>query len=292
MMRLDLVVIDGQNDFLASGNEPEGRRGALYVTNADKEAVLVANLIDRLGTKIAKIHSTLDSHHKNDSNHHIMWKGSDGSIAPPFTIVSYDDVKNQRWVPIMPFGVWEGKTIPSVEWAMKYTDALSKRGRNPLCLWPVHCEIGKWGSCVYSPLMEAYDRWCDETHRWIDYVTKGTWPWSEHYSALIADVPDPTRPETQMNTPLVKDVADADIVVWTGWAGSHCERWTALDAVNYFGAGNNDFLRKSVFLTDCCAPVGDIPGVTNFAKDREDFLNEVQSRGATLKTSTEFLKVA
>jgi nicotinamidase-related amidase len=292
-MRLDCIVIDGENDFLSSGNEPwnsERRCGSLLVTNADREAVLVADLIDRLGDKINKIHVTLDSHHKKDASHNESWKGQDGRMAPPFTLVSHDDVEAQRWLPVLPLGVWEGKVISSRDWALKYTAALEKHGRNMLCLWPTHCQIGTWGSCVYPPLSDAYDRWCDKTNRWIDFITKGAWPWSEHYSALIADVPDPTRQETQMNVELVKDVAEADMTIWAGWAGSHCFKWTALDAVNFFGKDSNDFLRKSTFLTDCCAAVGDQPGSTMFKDWREDFLKEVQSRGATLTTSTEFLK--
>jgi nicotinamidase-related amidase len=138
--------------------------------------------------------------------------------------------------------------------------------------------------------MESYNRWCEKTHGWIDFITKGTWPWTEHYSAIVADVPDPTRPETQLNTALIEDVNKADMVLWTGWAGSHCLRWTALDAINYFGTGENEFLRKSVFLSDCCAAVGDLPGSTMFADWRTEFLKEVQNRGATVKTAQEFLQ--
>lgn len=306
--RVDLFVVDGQNDFLASGNEPkdwpwpEGgpRRGALYVENADKEGVLVANMIDRLadpkvpsGHKISKIHPTLDQHHQNDGSHNIAWKGPDGKSPPPFTIVSHQDVMLQRWVPRFSIGIWEGKAIPSYQWALKYTEALEKNGRAALCLWPVHCPIGGWGSSVYHPLMQAYNRWCETTGGWIDWISKGHWPWSEHYSAMQADVPDPSRPETQLNVAVIQDAMEADIIAWTGWAGSHCLRYTALDAVNYFGKGENQFIKKSVFFEDASAAVSDIPGAPfKFSDWRKEFLDEVAKRGATVTRTTEFLKSA
>jgi nicotinamidase-related amidase len=296
-MRLDLIVVDGQNDFLATGLEPWNlakRRGALYVEKSDVEANLVADFVRRMGTKLFKIHATKDNHHRNDGSHNVAWKGPDGRCPDPFTLVSHDDVKVQKWVPRLPFGIWEGKQISSYQWALNYTDALEKRGRNQLCLWPVHCQIATWGACTYQPLLDSYDYWCDETGRWIDYWVKGTWQWTEHYSALVADVPDPTIPQTQMNANFIKNMMDTDVAIWTGWAGSHCTRWTALDAVNYFGQGHNEFLAKSVFFTDCCAPVTHPIQAINdmFAKWRDDFLAEVQNRGAKVTTSTEYLKTA
>jgi nicotinamidase/pyrazinamidase len=305
MKRIDMFIIDGENDFCASGDEPNDwpwpaggpRRGALYVEGANKEAVAVATMLDRLadknlptGHKISKLHSTLDAHHRNDGSHNVAWKGRDGIEPPPFTIVSHDDVLAHKWVPRFSVGLWEGKVIPSYQWALNYTAALAKNGRAPLCLWPVHCEIGTWGSCVYHPLMEAYNRWCAITNGWVDWITKGQFPWSEHYSAMRADVPDPTRPETQMNVGVINDAMQADVIVWCGWAGSHCLRWTALDAVNYFGVGNNEFIKKSVFLEDASASVGDIPGAPyKFTDWRKQFLDEVAQRGGVVTTTTKFL---
>ncbi len=305
--RVDLFVIDGQNDFLAAGTEsddwpwPEGgkRQGALFVQGANEEALLLAEMLDRLvdpanrsGHKIRNIHATLDSHHKKDCAHNTVWKdGQTGAVADPFTIISHQDVMDQKFVPTFAVGVWEGKPIPALDWAKKYTKALEERGRNPLCLWPPHCEIGKWGSQVYKPIMDAYDRWCDTTNSWIDFITKGSWQWTEHYSALLADVPDPTVASTQLNTATINDANEADIIVWAGWAGSHCTKWTAKDAVDYFGAGENDFVKKSVFLEDLCAPVVSPDAATTkmFADAREEFLKDMSDRGATITTSKKFL---
>jgi nicotinamidase-related amidase len=249
------------------------------------------------GHRIAKIHATLDSHHRNDIGHTTFWKGVDGKCPPPFTIINPEDVESQQWVPrVQAVRLKDntGKELTSLQYGLYYTRALKTKGRNPLLTWPVHCQIGKWGQLIYQPLSDAYDDWCEATNRWIDFVTKGQWPFTEHYSAIVADVPWPDRRETQMNVDLLNDCNQASRVIWTGWAGSHCTRWTGLDGVNYFGedpvgSGSNEFLRKSTFISDCCAAVGDLPGTTTFKDWRESFLNEVSRRGAQVMTLREFV---
>lgn len=312
MQRVDLFIIDGQNDFCASGKEPTswptpegGRRaGALSVGGADEEAVRVANMVSELAVPtterhlISKIHATLDSHHVNDCAHNTVWRDQQGNIPAPFTIVSHEDVKKHKYVPSFACGAWEGRTISAFDWALKYTKALEDFGRNPLCLWPEHCLIQSWGASVYHPLQEAYNRWERQTGKWIDYITKGQWPFTEHYSAMKADVPDPSRPETQMNAGVVNDAFGAEKIVWCGWAGSHCLKWTALDAINYFEPNDqekangkkNEFIAKSIFLEDASAAVPNPPGGPDFAQWRLDFLDEVVQRGGRVMKCDDLIR--
>lgn len=312
-MRVDLFVIDGQNDFCASGKEPMnfpmpegGRRpGALSVAGADEEAITVAKMIDALESDglqrslITNIHATLDSHHVNDCAHNTVWRDQNGQIVPPFTIVTHDDIVNHRYRPVLSTGVFDGKRMSAHDWALKYTEALAKNGRNPLCLWPEHCLIQSWGADIYHPLQVAYNRWAKRTSGWVDYITKGQYPFTEHYSAIVADVPDSTRHETQLNAPVINNAFNADLIVWCGWAGSHCLKWTALDAINNFepkdSNGNptgepNQFIAKSVFLEDASAPVPNPPGGPDFVQWRLDFLAEVTRRGGRVMKSSELIK--
>jgi nicotinamidase-related amidase len=246
-----------------------------------------------------KLHISLDEHHRNDGSHNVCWKDRHGNVTSPFTIITHQHVVDMEFVPTFAMGVWEGRPVAAREWALKYTAALEKRGRAPLCLWPVHCQIGTWGANVYHPLREAYDEWCEHVRGWLDPISKGTWPWTEHYSALQADVPDPTRRETQMNTAVVNDSAGADKIVWCGWAGSHCEAWTAKDGVNFFeptddekkAGAKNQFIEKCIFLEDACAPIPNPPGGPDFAKERQCFLDEMAKRGAAISTTTEVFRL-
>jgi len=291
--RVDLIVIDGQNDFL----EPTG---ALSVAGADKEADRVATMVADNIDAWDKIHASLDEHHLNDGSHNMHWRDRQGNVVPAYTIVSHDDVQSQKYRPGFRFGVWEGETVTARQWALNYTEALAKRGRASLCLWPPHCLIGTPGANVYEPLMQAYNKWCESTGAWINFISKGTWAFTEHYSALQADVPDPTKPQTQLNSSVINNVAGADKVVWLGWAGSHCLAWTAYDGVNNFEPSDadksngavNEFIKKCIFLEDACAPVpnpsGDVP---NFVQNRQDFLDEMEQRGAIISTTTDVIKL-
>ena len=114
----------------------------------------------------------------------------------------------------------------------------------------------------------------------VDYVTKGSNIWTEHYSAIQADVPDPADPSTQINTALIQTLMKADLVAVAGEAGSHCLANTVRDVANNFG--DDRLVSKIVLLTDATSPV---PGFEPF---QDDFLREMTARGMKLSTTTDF----
>ena len=290
MGNLALVVIDGQNDFCADGTEPAGIRGSLCVDGAGKEAILVANLIQKLGPKLASIIATLDSHQRNDCSIHKTWTDKQGNSPPPFTMVSQGDIEEERYLPRWESVPWGGRNISAKQWALFYTKALQQHGRSPLCLWPVHCQIGTWGNNVYPVLQHAYDDWCQKTQKFINYVVKGTFPYAEYYSAFGAAVHLPVCPEPRFNRHLYLHLRDHDRILWAGWAGSHCLRYSALDAIRHSQeCKDEDFARKCVFFEDACAAVADIPGATcKFSDWRRTFLDEVASLGAKVTNTRDF----
>lgn len=287
--KLHLCVIDAQNDFCSSGAGNLPHRGALYVENAEQEANCVAAMIRRLGSRISSIHASLDSHQYNDCSHHVRWRTADGRVPDPFTIVWHNDIVSGKYHLSTSIAEWNGVEIPAGQWALDYTAELEKSGRMPLCLWPVHCQIGSWGHNLYEPVAIAFNDWCAETGKLIDFQIKGQCAWTENYSAIRADVVDPGCPETGLNIKFLQSLQQADEIAWVGWAGSHCLRFTALDAINHFGPGANAIARKSVFFEDASAAVPDIPGSTvKFSDLRRQFLDEVVARGALLTTTLKY----
>ena len=109
---------------------------------------------------------------------------------------------------------------------MDYLKRLEAAGRYTLMVWPTHCEIGSWGHNVHADVRAAYNRWEESSLRTVTKIIKGTNPWTEHYSAIQAEVPDNDDPGTQMNVGFIKMLADADRVYITGEAGSHCVKAT------------------------------------------------------------------
>jgi len=263
--KVDLVVIDPQVDFCDPG-------GALFVKGADEDMKRLAAFVKRAGRKLNDIHVTLDSHHFVDVAHPVFWKNSAGEHPAPFTIISAADVKDGVWAPTLP-----GKFQRMID----YVTALEKGGRYPLCIWPPHCLIGTKGANIVPELSDELKGWCEAVMSTIDFVAKGSNPFTEHYSAIQAEVPDPEDPKTSINAPFVQTLMDADVVAVAGEAGSHCLANTVRDIVKQFG--DDSLVAKIVLLEDATSPV---PGFENL---QQQFIDEMVKKGMQLKKTTDFL---
>jgi nicotinamidase-related amidase len=263
---VDLLFIDPQVDFC-------NPNGALFVAGADEDVKRAAKMVKRIRNKINDIHVTLDSHHTFDIAHPIYWKDSSGKHPNPFTIITAKDVEN---------GVWT-TTIPSLyKRSLEYVKTLENNGRYPLCVWPPHCLIGSNGHAVAPELFDVFKECETENIAMVDDVTKGSNIYTEHYSAIQADVPDPEDPSTQINTRLVETLSKADIVAVLGEALSHCVAHTLTDIIDNFA--DVSYAKKIWLVTDAMS------SVTGFEKLGNDFLDKMKSLGVQFTTTTEFLK--
>jgi nicotinamidase-related amidase len=265
--RVHLLVIDPQNDFC----DP---KGSLYVTGADKDMSRVAKLINRLGSRLDDIHITLDSHRNVDVAHPVYWKNSKGENPKPFTLISVKDVESGVWTP----------TIPSCyKRSLEYVKELEKKGKYVLCIWPPHCLIGSWGHNVHPEVFDAASDWEKANIGMVDYVTKGSNPYTEHYSAIAAEVVDPGDPTTQINAKLIDTLEnDCDMLLIAGEAQSHCVRSTVNDIIKNFS--DPKVAQKIVILTD------GMSSVAGFEKFGEDFFNEAKAANVQFSTTTDILK--
>jgi nicotinamidase/pyrazinamidase len=271
MQQIELLIIDPQNDFC----DP---KGALYVMGAENDMTRLSVMVARLKDKLSDIHVTLDSHHLIDIAHPIFWMDSKGQHPGPFTIISEDDVKN---------GVWRATNPQFQSRVSEYVSMLANNGRYPLCIWPPHCLIGSWGYSVFPELFKTLLTW-ENDFAMVDYVTKGSNLWTEHYSAVQADVPDPSDPGTQLNWPLLETLQKADVILLAGEARSHCLANTVRDIANNFGEEN---IKKMVLLQDATSDVQPNPPGTNLFTDMgEGFVSEMMARGMQVSTTVEFLK--
>jgi nicotinamidase/pyrazinamidase len=264
-MRLELLLIDPQNDFCSP-------KGSLFVTGADQDSIRIADMIRRLKNKWSAIHVTLDSHHKMAIFHSIFWVDSHGNHPEPLiTVITVEDIL---------MGKWRTTNPQYQKRALEYARALKKNKRYILVIWPNHCLIGTWGHNVVDPVQKALAEWEDD-FKMVDYVTKGSNFWTEHYSAVQADVPDPQDPTTLLNTPLITTLANADLIPIMGEALSHCMANTIRDIANNFGDEN---IKKMVLIID---GTSNVPG---FEKLGQDFLVEMKGRGMQVEKSVDFLK--
>lgn len=265
MKNVHLLVIDPQVDFC----DPQG---TLFVPGAVEDMQRLAQMVNRLQRKISDIHCTLDCHQPMDVAHPAWWKDSNGKHPDPFTIISASDVRDGVWVP----------SIPQLRQRMiDYTSSLEQGGRYPLCIWPEHCLIGTPGNNIVDEVQRSFYDWGKGRGATVNFVSKGSNPFTEHYGALRAEVPDPTDVSTQTNTQLVEVLEEADLIVIAGEAGSHCLANTVRDIANEFQ--DPETVKKLVLLTDATS------AVPSFEQLQDDFIAEMTARGMQTTTTDDFL---
>jgi nicotinamidase-related amidase len=270
-MKVHLVIIDPQNDFMDTPN------AALPVKGAVADMKRLAKLIDRIGHRLDNIHVTLDSHHLIDIAHPTWWRDENGQRPEPFTIITAQDIADKIWVPRVP---------AFYQRSLAYAQQLEQEGKYQLCIWPPHCLIARTGHNVQADLDQALQRWSDKTIGIINYVTKGSNPFTEHYGALMAEVPDPEDPTTTLNTDFLDILQEADIIGLAGEALSHCVKETITQIADNI---DEKYLRKFYILTDCSSPVPAVPDGPDFPQIAADWLEEMKDRGMNLVKAEEFL---
>ena len=223
-MRTDLIIIDAQKDFCSDPATP-GYSGSLYVPGAEESAEKLAEVISRGKKQIDRVVLTMDSHYIYHIAHPLFWIDSDGKTPDVFTIITHDDVVTGKFTSRRP----EHRV-----WALEYTKRLAANGRYPLCIWPEHCIIGSEGFSLADPILQSVTAWERTKTTLAMRLTKGSNWQTEHYSAVQADVPDPRDPTTSLNTTFINSLLEADRILFSGQALSHCVANTLRDIAANF----------------------------------------------------------
>ena len=113
----------------------------------------------------------------------------------------------------------------------------------------------------------------------INFVPKGSCVFTEHYSAVKADVKYDGDPTTDINTGLVEPLKGTNDILIAGLALSHCVGFTLRDIIAEF---SEEQIKKIVLLTDATA------SVQGFEKQGEDFVNEFVAKGMRLSTTKNY----
>ena len=276
---IQLLLIDPQNDFCDVPADwcpidpltGQARTPALPVAGAHADMLRLAELIRAGAGGISAITLTLDAHHRFDIAHPTFWQTGTGGPVAPFTPIAAAQVRDGSFAP---------KDPAMRPRALAYLDALARRGRYTLMVWPVHCEIGSWGQAIHPALKAACNDWEDQHLAVAQKISKGSNPWTEHYSALQAEVPDANDAATQLNRALIADLDRASLILIGGEASSHCVRATTEHLVDNLPSGQPE---KLVLLTDCMSPVA------GFEAQHSAFLADMARRGLRLATSADML---
>lgn len=262
-MPICLLIIDAQNDFCSpSGN--------LFVRGADKDITLLSKMIEAHGNVIDDIQLTLDSHFLLHIAHPLWWRDPMGKKPIPFTLITEEDIKKGLWRPVNP--LWQ-------DWAMEYVQSLKKNNRYTLCIWPPHCIIGSEGASIHPTLFKAVSDWETKFYAIAPRTTKGSNPFTEHYSAVKADCLRADDPKTRLNTKLIDTLKRYDQILISGEALSHCVANTIRDIADEF---SEEQIKKFVLLEDATSSV---PGCEQIG---QDFINEYTAKGMQIAKTTNY----
>lgn len=233
-----LLIVDMQYDFCS----PEG---ALYVKGAEKDIVRLGKFISEYEAHINHIILTQDNHNVIDISHSVFWEDPDGNPPAAFTEISVENVLEGLWRPRF-----------EQDKAIEYIRKLECQGEFPHVIWPEHCIIGSYGAAIADEIMVPVKAWARRGN-FFDVVIKGTNPLTEHFGALMANVPLEDSPETQFNTALVDKLMRFENIFVAGEAKSHCVATTLKQMLNIDGLA-----QKLIILEDC---MSDVPGFETIA---------------------------
>ncbi len=294
-MRRMLFLIDPQRGF----TDPNIRKDyeyndflyeqvqELYVPGAEQDSIRTAALIDTFG-KDDDIMVTLDSHYVNHIANYTSWltKNSNGKWEPPapYTMLSVEDVAN---------GKFQIRNKALSKYSLDYVKKLRDNGRFALILWPLHCLIATPGFCIDKHIFASIVKWEITYGKVCVRVTKGSNYLTEHYSAVMADVPDPRDSSTSLNTALLsmlkgktlirngkKEMVEYDEILSGGQAKSHCWKFTLEDIAEHIGP---DVIPKFTLLEDATSPV------ETFEDVAEDFVKAMVKKGMKLAKTTDYI---
>jgi nicotinamidase-related amidase len=254
-----LLIVDGQVDFC------EG--GALPVTGATKDLERVAKMIDKHGQDIDDIQLTLDSHYHVHIGHSCWWQDSSGASPKPFTLITEEDVEKGKWRPVR--SEWK-------DWAINYIQTLKQ-----MVIWPDHCIIGGRGQIILPTLFDAVTRWEHKYTAMASRTTKGSNPFTEHFSAVKACVPHPEDEGTRLNGRFVRTLQQYDTILISGEALSHCVNATVSDVAAEFSP---DQVKKFVLLEDASS------NVTGFEVMGKQFTDDMVKKGMQIARTDTFFK--
>ncbi len=261
---MQMLIIDPQEDFC------NPHTGSLYVPGAEEDMSRLAALVSRLGSRLEAVHVTQDSHHQVQIFHSCWWQDAWGKPPPPFTLISAADAES---------GVWRAAHAPFQKRSLAYVRSLEEQGNYRLVIWPYHCIAGTSGHNIAAPLQKALAEWERAAWKPVHYQQKGGNPFTEHYSALRAEVFDVQDPSTGADARWLSQLQKADTLLVGGEALSHC----VLSTVRDLATLAPEMVCRMVLLTDAASA---IPG---FEEECSYFLKQMTGLGMQICSVRDFL---
>jgi len=271
--KVGLFLIDVQNDFC------DPSMGSLFVPGSENDNINICNFIYDNVAKISNIYLSLDTHFLFQIFHPSWWMDSQGNPPPPFTLISYEDLKQGKWL---------AKADP--KGSLAYCQELESVGKKQLCIWPYHCLLGSTGHAVNSCVQEAvlFQQTVKMTP--ARYEIKGNIANTENYSVLSPEVKKQV-PGGSFNADFYQALISNDKLYIAGQAAIHCVLETVKELERERG-GDKNLLSKIYILRDCMSPVPAVEDgqgnvLVDFPKIALDALDGWEKNGMNVVRSTD-----
>lgn len=275
--RISLLLIDVQNTFCIPGFElfVGGRSG----NGAVEDNIRLCEFIYQNLGRITHVTATLDTHMSQQIFHPVFFIDADENHPAPYTDIHADELRSGKWKfnpALAPqFGI-----APDYgqQMMVHYAEALEKKGKYALTIWPYHAMLGGIGHALASAVEEAV---FFHSHARLDqpeFEIKGDKPFTENYSAIGPEVLTGPMGEGlgSHNSKFIQHLQEVDKLYIAGQAKSHCVAWTVQDLLDDIQATDPE-LAKKIYLLDDCSSAVVVPGVV----DHTEAANEAYARFAT-----------
>jgi nicotinamidase-related amidase len=261
IVRIVVVNIDNQNDFVK-------KDGRLSVPGAVAAANRAARFIDVNRERITTIISSFDKHHLLHIFYAYWWQDAKGNHPQDFTEITYSDVQNGVWIPII-----------LKEWSENYVKALGS-----FTIWPIHCTAGTLGSAMVDVLAVALSIHSIVRKANPKSIIKGQNSRTEHYGIFKAEVVDPEDCKTKLNTYRLQQIAGYDLSYWFGQEKNHCVRRSLEQYIGWCEKNQSEAIGRMRYVEDCTSLLQLGP---EYEKDAENSVKSMVQKGMVVVRSTD-----
>ncbi|HIU63610.1 MAG TPA: nicotinamidase [Candidatus Avacidaminococcus intestinavium] len=269
-----LFIIDAQVGFCMPGAN-------LYVPGAENDVARLCEFIYRNKQSLAKVICSLDTHYVYQIFHSAYWRNEKGEMPEPYTIITYEDVIENKWQP-----------IANRELALDYLRQLEEASKYQLCIWPYHTMLGSVDHALQPILSESVFYQALFSNSPTEFILKGEEVLTENYSVCAPEVTvlhqqDKKIAVGEFNMALVEKLLKYDRVFIAGEASSHCVKATVEDILAVIKKTDPRAASKLYLLADCMSPVPALPGA-DFPQMAEEALQKFAKTGVHVVCSKEF----
>jgi nicotinamidase-related amidase len=254
--KISLLLIDVQNTFCIPNYElfVGGRSG----NGAVEDNMRLCEFIYKNIGNITHITATMDTHSAHQIFHPNFFVDANGNHPTPYSDIHVADLQNNKWK-FNPALAPQFNIAPEYgqQMMIHYAEALEKKGKYALTIWPYHAMLGGLGHALAPAVEEAIFFHSIARHTQAEFELKGNKPFTENYSVIGPEVLTGPMGETLgiRNPKFIQHLQEVDRLYIAGQAKSHCVAWTISDLLDDIQTVDSELAKKIYLLEDCSSPV-------------------------------------